>query len=399
MPQIDKPSLLDPLSSPRNDERFTIDGSDELEERLRHTCQVVLASLQSVLPKRSLEGLLLAGGYGRGEGSVLQTEAGDLPYNDLEFYAFLRGAAWWNERRYAGLFHRLGEELASNAGVAVEFKIISRSKLRHSPVSMFYYDLVLGHHRIKGGDDLLNGCEHHREASHIQPAEATRLLMNRCTGLLLSRQRLRSTSFTLQDADFVERNLAKAQLAFGDVILTVHGQYHWSCLERQRRLKRLVSGNRLAWLSEAVDHHAVGVEFKLHPSSTPSPLNILGEQYATLSAFALRLWLWLESRRLQSDFASARDYAFSPLNKCPETTAWRNCLVNAKALSAGLVWTSPLSRYPREKLLNTLPLLLWECDRELDAAALRHLQGQLATRASDLPGLVKAYESLWRHFN
>ena len=41
------------------------------------------------------------------------------------------------------------------------------------------------------------------------------------------------------DADFVGRNLAKDQLAFGDVLLTAHGQYHWSCQERHRRLECL----------------------------------------------------------------------------------------------------------------------------------------------------------------
>jgi hypothetical protein len=398
--QLQRPlTALKPLSSPRKPRRFTIDGSDELEGRIRETCERVLARLQSALPDRLLEGLLLAGGYGRGEGGVLPDETGDQPYNDLEFYVLLRGPAWLNERRYAGLLHRLGEELAPSAGVAVEFKVISRLKLRRSPVNMFYYDLVMGHHRVTGGDDLLQGCEHHREAFPIQPAEATRLLMNRCTGLLLARQQLRAASFTHQNADFVMRNLAKAQLAFGDAILTVHGQYHWSCLERQHRLKGLAFGNELAWLSEAIDHHAAGVSFKLHPLRTAPPLNLLEGKYAAISAFALRLWLWLESRRLHSDFASARAYAFSPLNKCPETSAWRNWLVNAKTFGAGLEWTPSSGRYPRERLLNTLPILLWEPDRELDAKALRHAQRQLATSASDLPGLVKAYEALWHRFN
>src|SRR2546430_11696875 len=58
------------------------------------------------------------------------------------------------------------------------------AKLRRSGRGMFYYDLVLGHKWIIGEDKLLAGCEHHRQADLIPRWEATRLLMNRCSGLL-----------------------------------------------------------------------------------------------------------------------------------------------------------------------------------------------------------------------
>src|SRR5438445_13084871 len=74
--------------------RFTLDGSDELERHLTQTCQKVLAGIQAIVPSRKLEALLLGGGYGRGEGGVLKTEAGNQPYNDLEFYVFIRGNTW-----------------------------------------------------------------------------------------------------------------------------------------------------------------------------------------------------------------------------------------------------------------------------------------------------------------
>ncbi|PYL00604.1 MAG: hypothetical protein DME19_04505, partial [Verrucomicrobia bacterium] len=76
-------------------------------------------------------------------------------------------------------------------------------------------------------------------AERIPLCEATRLLMNRCSGLLFARERLECAEFSPVDADFVERNLAKAQLAFGDAVLTAFGRYHWSCLERHKRLKSL----------------------------------------------------------------------------------------------------------------------------------------------------------------
>ena len=222
-----------------NPARFTLDGSAALESHLQNICEQVLAGVRRLIPADRLEGLLLGGGYGRGEGGVLRTPAGDLPYNDLEFYVFVRGQAVLAERQFRQPLHELGESLSPAAGLEVEFKVLTLDKLRNSPPSMFYYDLVMGHHWFAGDDTLLAGCEPHRDAAQIPLHEATRLLMNRCSGLLFAKARLAKPDFTADDADFVGRNLAKAQLAFGDVLLTAHGQYHWSCQERHRRLEQL----------------------------------------------------------------------------------------------------------------------------------------------------------------
>jgi hypothetical protein len=69
--------------------RFTIDGSPELERHLESLCELVRIEVLKAIPPRKLQALVLGGGYGRGEGGVLQTDNGDQPYNDLEFYMFL----------------------------------------------------------------------------------------------------------------------------------------------------------------------------------------------------------------------------------------------------------------------------------------------------------------------
>src|SRR4051812_18402278 len=111
-------------------ERFTIDGTDQLEEHLERTCEKVLAGGLGIVSPRRLEALLLGGGYGRGEGGVLKTERGDRPYNDLEFYVCLCGTHWSNARRYSAALHELAETLSGSAGVEVEFKILPLRKLR-----------------------------------------------------------------------------------------------------------------------------------------------------------------------------------------------------------------------------------------------------------------------------
>ena len=370
-------------------QRFTIDGSDALEAHLADTCQLVLSGVKSLIPSSRLEGCLLGGGYGRGEGGVLKTPAGDQPYNDLEFYVFLRGNAILAERKFRHPLHLLGEQLSPGAGLEVEFKVLTLDKLRRSAPSMFYYDLVSGHRWQLGDDALLAGCDHHRDAARIPLAETTRLLMNRCSGLLFSAVRLARNDFGPAEADFVGRNLAKAQLAFGDVLLAASGQYHWSCRERHARLAKLGGAEGLP-LADLIRCHAAGVAFKLHPMRSDQSREVLASQHRELSETGEKLWLWLESKRLGASFRSPRDYAFSATNLCPETSRLRNRLVNYRAFGPGGLASTD---YPRARLLRSLVLLLW------DPAESAKVRSELRTDATDFGRLVSAYESLWRCFN
>lgn len=385
--------------------RFTLDGSDALEARLGALGDRVRAGVQEQVPASRLEAILLGGGYGRGEGGVLRTSGGDLPYNDFESFVLVRGNPVLAERRYREPLHALGEGLSPDAGLDVEFKVLTRERLRQSPTTMFYYDLVMGHRFLLGNDSVLAGCDHHRDASRIPLHEATRLLMNRCSGLLFSLARLRREPFEPADADFVGRNLAKAQLAFGDVVLTAAGRYHWSCRERNARLRTLaaepaglLSGpDRWAHGEELIAHHDAGVRFKLHPRRSTATREQLASEHHSLVALGQRLWLRLESRRLETSFATPEDYAGSPIHKCPETASFRNRLINLRSFGIATALRHGGARHPRERLLHSLPRLLWSSKD--NSLTLTRVQRDLRAPGADFAGLVAAYGALWGRFN
>jgi hypothetical protein len=375
-----------------------LDGSGALEKSLSNLCEEILAEVCSLIPPKKLEALVLGGGYGRGQGGVLKTTSGDVPYNDLEFYVFLRGNRVLNERKYRRALEELGERLSPEAGLHVEFKVDSLSRFHESPITMFSYDLLAGHRILFGDKHIFNDCEHHLDAAKIPLAEATRLLFNRCTGLLLAKEFLRKRELKPDDADFIGRNLAKAQLAIGDAVLVAFGKYHWSCLERRAVLDKLVAEGGPLWMPEVQKNHSAGVEFKLHPCRTLKSLPEFQAEHKEISGLALRVWLWLEGRRLNREFSSGHGYAFSDVAKCSGTPISRNVLLNAKTFGFKATFDRNITRYPRERLLNSLPLLLW--DEPLnDLKAKRYLQNQLRTKASDWQGLVAAYKKVWPSFS
>jgi hypothetical protein len=373
-------------------QRFTLDGSPELEAVLHGLAQKLTAAVQAAVPASRLEALVLGGGYGRGEGGVLQTAKGHRPYNDFESYVFLRGNRLVNERRYSQPFRHIEMEL-SRTGLHVELKLDSLPSFANRAVSMFSYDLVSAHRVLVGASDVFRDCAPHRCAANIPLAEATRLLFNRCSGLLLVRERLSTSYLTDEDTDFIGRNIAKAKLALGDAVLTVAGQYHWSVRERHRRLQRLSSALPVPNREVIIVHHRDGMEFKFHPSVPAKTKTEFDEELKHLCRLSSDLWLWVEARRLDRPFASVHDYALDDANKCPETPVLRNCLLNLRRFGArGLLAGS---RYPRERLLNSLPLLLWNGEVSREPRIRRYLRRQLQTDADDWQGLVTAYKQIW----
>jgi hypothetical protein len=377
-------------------QRFTIDGSDDLESTLASYCEQARSGIIRIIPPRRIRALLLGGGYGRGEGGVLKTAVGDKPYNDLEFYVLLSGYDKINNKLFHHRVEELARELTSRFGVDTEFKLLALRKLERSSVSMFYYDLVTGHRLLQGEDSWLAGCDQHRAAHRIPLHEATRLLFNRCSGLLYSQERLERDVFNADDADFVGRNLAKAKLALGDVILALRREYHWSCRERHKRLRKLEADGSLQSFSSVLPLHAQGVEFKLHPVQMDrSPGEFLPE-LDFIKEIAARLWLTLEEARLGKSFADTCAYSFDPACKCPETRPIKNRLINARRFGATKILDQT---YPRERLLRSLPLLLWSSQSIAEPRILSFLQKQLRTSAATYPELVRAYEALWRIYN
>lgn len=393
--------------------RFTVDGGEALESKLLQICEEVVAAVRRSVSGRRLEAVVLAGGYGRGEGGVLQESAGEEAYNDLDFYVFLRGNGMLNQFRHGSQLHTLGREISDNLSLDVELKLDSVKALRRRAVSMFSYDLIARHRLLFGDHQVFDGCEKHGKAENIPSSEATRLLLNRCSGLLLVKEILFkqlpgsqagidaenvARSLTLQQTDFIRRNLEKLKLALGDAFLAALGQYHWSCLVRRSRLEHYAPTYGLPWLSVVQRLHSTGVEFKLHPYRSAESAEVLAREFHQLSDHALQMWLWLEGRRLNRTFLNAADYALSSTGKAAGRSIWRHYLLNLGLFGLKTCCVGNAFRYPRERLFNTLPLLLWSDQMTGEAAVVRHLRNQLGTDASGWSGLVAAYKRIWLRF-
>lgn len=209
-----------------NERSFTCVHDAEADSIVRGLLGEVKSAVTTLnLP--GFRGLVLGGGYGRGEGGVTQ---GHSLYNDLDFFVFLEAP----ESSFPGLLKRLepiSQQFSERAGIDVDFTLRTAARLRLDTRRLMVQELLRGHVVLAPDEFSLMSWAGLSEysADAIPVGEAARLLMNRGMGLLMAARPSATGSFVL-------RNINKAVLGAGDARLVASGRYAWRLAEREAAL-------------------------------------------------------------------------------------------------------------------------------------------------------------------
>lgn len=184
----------------------------------------------SALRIPGLRGVVLGGGYGRGEGGVKVDNGVERLSNDLDFFAVTgEGATDADASAVSAALEPSARRWTETLGIDVDFTSRTPWRLRHDQDRLMVQELIHGYADVAGagGKELFAGIER-RESSELPWMEAARLLMNRGVGLLLAMER--------RPADFVSRNINKCILGAGDALLVSRGLYRWRAEDRKAAL-------------------------------------------------------------------------------------------------------------------------------------------------------------------
>ena len=213
---------------------------------------------QLKLPR--LAGVVLGGGYGRGEGGVLHTESGDRLYNDLDFFVFGDHAGRADARIIGEALRPVSERWKSRLGVEVDFGPLKNlSALRAVGSTLMYQELRRGRRPVWGNADP-EAWIPELSPGEIPFSEAVRLLVNRGMGLIFAGEYLADGK---DDPDFIVRNMNKNVLGCGDALLLASGRYRWKCAERAEAFAEYVRENHLP--PEYPEAYRAAVRYKLEP--------------------------------------------------------------------------------------------------------------------------------------
>jgi len=329
--------------------------------------------------------LVLGGGYGRGEGGVMEGPAGVGFSNDLDYFLFdeAPGAA-----SLAAWCRQIEREESAALGIDVEIKCLRAAAVGDPSRSMMFADLVAGHVVVAGDGGFLARLRAGLDFSRIEPEEAMRLLWNRGSGMWFARCRMGRDG----QLPFVIRNHAKLKLALGDAWLCWQGQYSSQCRERARRLAAVALPDAFAELRQ---WHAQGVDFKFHPVADGATWHHLEAESRHLGDAWGRLFLAVEAQRLQRPLDGFAAYLAVP-RLLPNSPLTRNLALALRDKIKRGGWIRPCRDYPRGGLMRALPCLLELAPGGVAAA------GRFLPAAAGDPALLPSWESLyatwWAHY-
>jgi hypothetical protein len=215
--------------------RFTVDGGPEVEQGLADLVEEVGAAFARELRPEQYRALLVIGGYGRGEGGVEVVEGRERPHNNVDFMLVLRGASGPGQD---GLRRRLVDVLSGLAaahGIGLDLGVVTEARLRHAPCLILWHDMHFGHKTVIGDPTFAPSLTRFA-TRRILPSDALNLLVNRGTLLLINDLLLARGGIGERERRLVVRHAVKAVIGTGDAVLFFLGDYHWSYVEKQRRM-------------------------------------------------------------------------------------------------------------------------------------------------------------------
>ncbi len=273
---------------------YTLHDTPEIVAAVEADLTLILEEIQAAVP--DMVALILAGGFGRGEGSVIVQDGRVVPVNDYDVHVITRG-------RNPGVdWAELERRLAARIGVRwVDIEHTPRRRLRQLKGQQYGFDLKYGGRVLWGDPNILEKIPPFT-AREIRPQEVEKLFFTRLWCFLGPvTMDVQANTLSFPDCFFAAAQLSKAIIACVEALLIARGVY---CVYSAEKLARLQAHapDKCDLLSLA----EWAIAFKLDPQTTPVPegddlamlhsrardvyLNVFSELFAELYGHKWRSW-------------------------------------------------------------------------------------------------------------
>ena len=346
--------------APASARGYTTDGDATVESRIAYDQRLVATAVMNAVPAQHFRALILIGGYARGEGGFRHVDGRPEPYNDYDYFVVVGGMQSVAVQALKPRLAQLGHALTARVGVEVDLAVLREERLPAAEYSLMNAEMLWGHRVVAGDPDIL-AVMPRMPFAELALAEFTRLMLNRGTLLLMNRTALVTGAIRAprQREQFM-KYLFKTVLACGDARLAAAGQYHPSYAEKWQRLQRMPWAGQERFLPQ----YAMALEAKFHPAYELYAAADLEKCLRQVTELWLETLAHLEGVRLGSHAGGWAEYASPAVCKGQSAPGLRGLVRNVGVtlrdygpleLLTNLRWSL---RYPRERLISILPVLL-----------------------------------------
>lgn len=340
---------------------YSATGSKQFNLYIDKTLKELADEIEKAM-KDSFLALILAGGYGRGEGACVIRDGKESAYNDFDLFVVVKDPLTLSSE-----VERITKAYEQRLGIEVDIgKPLTLSSIQQFPHQLMWQDLLESHHVIKGDPNILINNAPSSLNAPLPQVEALRLLLNRGSGLLQAI--IQSYTLTvnskhiLPDTDFIRRNKEKCTLALGDSLLITHSLYTPPLAMRTKVLREHTATIQLEHIQRIIDLYERAAQFKTQPDSLEKEQPSLSHLKDIATLF-IEVVLYCERERTGKKWGTPHEYASDSFIREKEQhtpkALLRNLIKNMKSKKL-----SPF--YPREKLYGELLLLLEKPQPESD---------------------------------
>jgi anaerobic magnesium-protoporphyrin IX monomethyl ester cyclase len=234
---------------------FSLWEDPQVNEKILTDLSTIVSMIRTAIP--NTEDIILTGGFGRGEGSVLYENSMIRPVNDYDFVIISKIPLDYQ------LLKSLSEKIATTIGIRfIDLINISIQDIKSLPYTMFNYDLKYGGTVIFGDTHILDSIPE-MDPARMPLTEGKDLLFNRliCMIECFNYDFLRRNP-TTEEKFFLVNQCNKVILACCDTQLILAGKYHHSYREKNIRFQTICSSEQN--LRNFVD---MATHFKLAPTT------------------------------------------------------------------------------------------------------------------------------------
>jgi hypothetical protein len=164
--------------------KWTVAGSPALENKIEAMIQGLRNRLQASFSPDEYSAVIIAGGYGRGEGGVQWVHGQETLHNNLDLVWVAPHASQVDAIR--SKLESESKAFEDSYGVALDSFVIDEARLKRLPCLVMLYDMKFGHRLLLGKPETWAKMIRYTVAD-ILPSDMRNLLVNRGSLLLINR--------------------------------------------------------------------------------------------------------------------------------------------------------------------------------------------------------------------
>lgn len=308
---------------------YTTCNDPRADQEIQISLDVIVDGIMKLMGAH-VDSIVLVGSFGRGEGGVIFANGCFRPVNDFDIFVIVRKTFLLARRKYGVKLQELVRDLAKKTIVKqIDICISHPFRFRFARNLVSDYEIRNGYKLLYGEIDLTQIMPR-LPVEQLPILDGTIYFSNRGSGLLISGFCFKlGKTIPAKYRENFQIELDKAWMAMGDAYLLRKKQYHYSYVERYRRIKEsridfdMPAGElvRAQYLKSAKRH--------LFPCfDWPGDEMMIQNWYQVRDTFGL-FFLSFESERLKQSFENWTGYSIF-VKKNMKVSFWDRVYVSVR---------------------------------------------------------------------